>query len=239
MSGLSVSTNYRELTTEAEIRHVAESCAKAWQDPAIPARQYELAVQSELAGFRRGQPSRPFDALVECFCRLPAEFLESRPRLLDVGASGGYARDVLEIAGFHFHYTGLDFSEPFARFAAERYPGIQWDIGDARRLPYPDGWFPIVLHGACLMHVLDYRKVIAEAARVSSRYVLFHRTPVVTDRPTVFFVKQAYGIDCLEIHFNEEELRALFLANGLRLQYTLDVFWNGTSGHRDYLVEKG
>ncbi len=240
MSGGLISANYRELETETEIQQAAVDCAQAWQDPEIPARQYELAVKGEMASYRQGTLSDPFRALLSVLQALPKPFIDSWPRLLDIGASAGYYSEVLKVAGYDFRYTGLDFSPAFVRFAEMLYPSIDFDLGDARQLSYHDDWFGIVLTGGCLMHVREYEKVISEAARVARNYVIFHRTPVYSERPTTYFLKEAYGVPCLEIHFSERELLALFQACGLTLVETATVFWTSEEhfGHRTYLLEK-
>jgi len=234
-----ISTNYRELSPD-EVAEVAERCAAAWQCPEIPRRQYESAVRNELRLLRLGEACAPFAAFLECMRRLPIELLAEQPTLLDVGASAGYYREVLAIAGFNVGYTGFDYSAAFQAFAEQLYPGIVFDIGEARALPYLTDAFDIVLHGACIMHVRDYPRLIAEAARVARRYVLFHRSPILRAKPTTFFVKEAYGVECLEIHFNEAELLGLFRSFGLEPVYDCNVFWDPRteSGHRDYLLKK-
>lgn len=240
MSGSSglISTNYRQLAPD-EIDRVAEECAEAWQDPNIPMRQYELAVKQELEGYRNGSPCAPYDALVKCMRRIPIKVLVAKPRFLDAGASSGYYSEVLKIAKFDVRYTGLDLSPAFKALAYKLYPSIDFTVGDSRSLCFHDDWFEIVLSSACLMHVREYEQVIQEAARVSQKYVIFHRTPIVADGPTAFFVKAAYQIPVLEIHFNEEELLALFAAHGLRAMFATDVFRQHDGFcHRTYLLEK-
>lgn len=161
-------------------------------------------------------------------------------RLLDVGASAGYYSEVMKIAGMRFHYTACDYSPAFKALAEELYPGIDFHIADATDLPFDDGAADIVLSGACIMHVAEYEKAIQEAARVAKRYVIFHRSPVFTDQATTFYEKEAYGVRCLEIHFNERELLGLFADCGLSLLHTETVFWNDGErfGHKTYLLSK-
>lgn len=236
-----VSTNYRELQPH-EIQSVADECAQAWTDPSIPARQYQI-VQPELETARRECVNgwcAPFRALVDCLYRIPGEFFDATPRLLDIGASTGYYREVLRIAGYPVRYTACDFSRAFERFAQEKFPGIDFDVADACNLPYHDDTFDVVLSGAALMHIREYEQAIREAVRVSSRYVIFHRTPVCTHCPNRWFVKEAYGIRVLEVHFNEGALLELFHSVGLRLIHTAEVFWDvmESQGHKTYLLEK-
>lgn len=247
MPGL-ISSNYRRLQPD-EIDRVAEECAAAWQDDNIPMRQYELAVNPELEKFRKHEAVAPFDALNRCLRRIPLRVLVSKPRLLDVGASGGYYSEVIRIAKYSdvvptfkvdFRYTACDYSHAFKTLAGRLYPDIEFDVADALNLPYHDDTFDITLHGAVLMHTLQYEKAIAEAVRVSSKYIIFHRTPITPDnQPTAFFEKEAYGVRVFESHFNETELLNLFCAHGLRPMFTTDVFRQADGFcHRTYLLEK-
>lgn len=233
----SVSANYRELHV-SEVEAVAAELAKAWQDPAIPARQYVLIVKSELELFRAGSIQEPYAAFLRCIRRLPAMMNRNGTTFLDAGASGGYYSEILRRSGFQYDYVGMDFSPAFRELALRLYPGIVFDIGDARQLPYPTSSFDIVLSSAVMMHNLEYEHVLAEAARVSKQYVLLHRTPVETERRTRYWIKEAYGVPCLEIHFNESELFNLFAKYGLSVIWQDDVFFDGSFGHRDYLLQK-
>lgn len=234
-----VSANYRELLP-GEVEQVAAETANSWQDAAIPMRQYEACVKSELADLRNGKPCAPFAALAKCLRKLPIGCTASRPKLLDVGASSGYYSTVLHELNFRCEYQACDSSPAFKDMAEWLYPGIAFDVADAAKLPYESNSFPIVLHSAVLMHSLRYPQLIREAARVASRYVLFHRTPVRLNKPTAFFEKLGYGCRMLEIYFNENELLALFTANGLELFHTECIFWDAAHhyGHRSYLLRK-
>lgn len=238
MSGLA-STNYRRLDPN-EIVRVAAECATAWQDPAIPQRQYDLAVEHELEQLRIGKFCAPFSALMQCLRRLPLGVSLKFPTLLDVGASSGYYSEVLRLANFKCRYMGCDFSEAFAALARTLYPNINYDVADARRLPYPSNFFDIVLHGAVLMHCLEYELAIMEATRVADKYVIFHRTPVLLDKPTEFYVKDAYGVRTLEIWFNQDDLNSIFKSNRLVLVHSETVFMDATErrGHKTYLLAK-
>lgn len=229
-----VSTNYQKLSPD-QVQAIADECENAWQDPSLPGRQYELAAQKELETYRHGKPSAPFDALVRCLRSL---MLGPIVRVLDVGASAGYYGEVMRIAGYDFKYTACDYSPAFQRMAEALYPGIDFDICDARNLPYRDGFYDIVLNGACIMHIQNFRKVIQESARVASRYVIFHRTPI-TPGDTSYFVKEGYGRRMLEIHFNEAELLDCFQSADLHPYFHTDVFVEATGfRHRSYVLRK-
>lgn len=236
MSG--VSENYRELNID-EVDAVAIECASAWKDISIPKAQYELCVRRELEYLTEGFPCAPFKALTNCLFNIPfGELIDHKPTLLDIGASSGYYRSVLELSGFNFDYFGLDFSPAFRDMALSLYPDIHFDVGDARSLPYANNNFDVVLHSACLMHIADYNTAIKEAVRVASRYVVFHRTPTISG-PTRYWRKEAYGVPCLEIHFNQGDLLQIFQANNLSVLHTENVFQDQDGfSHRTFLCRK-
>lgn len=233
-----ISGNYQEIAP-ADLLEAAAGFSSAWQDPRLPELQYAI-VQKELASFAKGEPVAPYDALVDCWKQLPAPCSDFvKPAVLDVGASSGYYRMVFILAGIEVDYTGIDYSKAFADFAMRTY-GVHVDVGDALHMPYESGRFDIVLHGACIMHLLDHEAAIREAARVSRRYVIFHRTPVFDKLPTTFYEKTAYGVQVLEARYNEPELLALFRKYGLSLLHASTVFWCEAEGygHRSYLLSK-
>jgi len=221
-----VSANYKKATAED-----VDRLADAWQDPELPLRQYESVVKDELEAFRNGAPIAPYDTLVDLIYQVPGR------TILDVGASSGYYSEVLKICGRKLEYTGVDYSPYYKDFALKMFPGIQFEVGRAEDLPFINKSFDIVLHSACLMHCVEYEKAIVESWRVARTAVIFHRTPVYTDgTPTECFTKEAYGVPCIEFHFNEQELMRMFDRNGLRVVTSQDVFMDGNFGHRSYLL---
>jgi ubiquinone/menaquinone biosynthesis C-methylase UbiE len=182
--------------------------------------------------------------LIEVMRRLPLKTLVSNPMLLDIGASSGYYGEILRhLLGFRIRYRACDFSDQYRALAMELYPDIHFDVEDACSLSYHDDSFDIVLHSACIMHIYDYYQAIREAARVANDYVIFHRTPVHQTRvpwtTTRFFSKKAYGVECLELEFDETELLELFNHYGLNLIHQATIFTNSDgSMHRTYLLGK-
>ena len=91
------------------------------------------------------------------------------------------------------------------------------DVQDATGLRHPDASYDIVLSGGCILHIPDYEGAIAEAVRVARRWVVFHRTPVLHMHGPITYTKKAYGIDTIEIHFNEQALMRLFSRHAMHL----------------------
>lgn len=182
----------------------------------------------------------PFQAFLACLRRIPPDFFFEERSLLDVGAGMGHYRKVMNIARVPVRYTAFDYSRTFREYAELLQPGIVYEVGDARSLPYHDASFDIAISGGTIMHIKEYDRVIEELARVARDYVLLHRTPI-TNSPTRFFIKEAYErIQCLEIWFNEQELVQLFGSLGLQRIYTQEIFWdhNLDMGHRNYLLRQ-
>jgi hypothetical protein len=98
----------------------------------------------------------------------------------------------------------------------------------------------IVLSGCCLIHIYEAEKVIAESARVASKFVIMNRTPVMMGVPTTYFEKRAYGVRTLEIHYNESDLFAMFAKHALEVVSSEDVYTDPENlyAHRTYLLRK-
>lgn len=234
-----VSTGY-ELIPPGDASRVAAELANAWQSPAIPKAQLEVA-QAELRRFERGEAVPVFDVFTELLRRVPGVAGMS---LLEVGCASGYYADVLRLRHFATTYHGCDYSPALVELARSRLPSTPVDVQDATRLGYGDAAYDIVVSGCCILHIPDWVAAINEAARVARTHVLFHRTPVLHTSPTAHYRKLAYGVECVEIHFNETELLRRFHDAGLRV---LDVATVSVGGHappgdvhlvKSYLCEK-
>lgn len=90
-------------------------------------------------------------------------------RVLDVGCGGGYLAEVFARAGAVV--SGVDLSastiEAARRHAEAASLAIDYQVADARTLPYPDATFDAVLSSDFLEHVSDHLDaVVGEQARV-------------------------------------------------------------------------
>jgi ubiquinone/menaquinone biosynthesis C-methylase UbiE len=233
------SDNYRILRPE-EIDDVARRCANAWQAPSIPLRQYEACVRPELKAFSEGKSIAPYDALVRCVKALPPEINNPATLILDVGCSSGYYSEVLAKRGLFYTYVGCDSSEAFVEFAHNEYPHLQFHVQDITWLDYNDAQFPIVMSGGVLMHIYEYEKALSELVRVSSKYVILHRTPVAIGKATVAYEKTAYGVPVVEWMFGQKELKRLTEKYGLHPVFETSVFFDKdtNSGHYSWVFEK-
>lgn len=209
----SISSHYVPIAKD-EALHPGNPLRQSWKDNNIPARQRKL-VEQELASYRRGDAMPVFDTLISSIKTINPE--GKRLSILEIGCSSGYYGEVFQIAGLNLAYSGCDYSESFIGLAQSLYPEFRFKVLDATQLNYQDGEFDIAISGCCLLHIPDYGAAIAETARVTSRYAIFHRTPMVIGEPNKYFRKQAYGVETVEIHFNEPEFLALLRSHGLEI----------------------
>ena len=213
LPGASVSSNYVNLQGE-EVNVEGQRLRNSWQDDALPKRQREL-VDQQLRQYRAGTRIDVFDVFVDSVRALSD--LPPGASLLEVGCSSGFYSEVVEIAGLPVGYSGCDYSDAFIRLAKKKYPTVAFAVEDATALHYDDRSFDIVVSGCCLLHIPEYAKGVAETARIARRYAIFHRTPVVWGQSEQCYRKQDYGVETIEIHFNEPEFLALLNNNGLEL----------------------
>jgi hypothetical protein len=98
--------------------------------------------------------------------------------------------------------------------------------------------FDVVVSGGCITQIPEYERAIAEAARVSQRWVAFHRTPVLHLQGSITYTKKAYGVDTIEIHFNEQALLRMLSNHGMRVVdiNTHSIGWE--AGRADALAMK-
>jgi ubiquinone/menaquinone biosynthesis C-methylase UbiE len=208
-----VSSNYVALKAE-EACIEGQRLRNAWLNDAMAQRQREL-VEHQLRQYRSGTHIDVFDVFVDSLRVLTD--LAPGMSLLEIGCSSGFYSEVVEIAKLPVQYAGCDYSPPFIEMAREKYPSVAFSVEDATALHYADRSFDIVVSGCCLLHIPEYAKAIKETARIACRYAIFHRTPVVWGQPEQWYRKQAYGVETVEIHFNEPEFLALLDTSGLEL----------------------
>ena len=189
----------------------------SWRSETIPHKQRAL-VERELDDLYRGAPPLVFRVLAEAIQPHIRPGLE----VLEIGCASGYYYEVLEyLLNTRLSYVGVDFSVAMIRLARQYYPGVHFEVGDGSALRFNDRSIPIVVSSCVLLHVQQYALHIAEAARVASEIVIFHRTPVSRSTPTRHYKKYAYGVETYELRLNEPEILGLCADAGLELITTL------------------
>lgn len=205
----SISCGHRRI----DAADVTEEMAAGWRDPSIPAQQRAL-VQRELESMYQGNVPVHFAALAT----LLRPHVPEDATLLEIGCASGYYYEILEyLLGRRIEYTGVDYSDTMIDMARQFYPRPRFFAADAKSLFFADRQFDVVVSSCVLLHVPNYRDHIAETARVANAMIVLHRTPVCRDSGTRYLTKKAYGVDTVELVFNEKELLYLFELEGFAL----------------------
>jgi SAM-dependent methyltransferase len=94
------------------------------------------------------------------------EALDIQPglRLLDVACGPGYVAEAA--LAFGASPIGVDFSPAMIRLAQARNPQIEFRMGDAQALDFPDNKFDIVAMNFGILHLSNPEAAFAEARRV-------------------------------------------------------------------------
>jgi SAM-dependent methyltransferase len=136
--------------------------------------------------------------------------------IIEVGCASGYYYEALRyLLRRDLHYIGIDYSPSLIAQARQVYPHVPFLIADATRLPITENGCDILFSGGVLLHVPRYDVAIRETTRAAKHWCVFHRVPVKPSAPTVFFSKRAYGVEVVELVFEEKELLGLFGSAGL------------------------
>jgi ubiquinone/menaquinone biosynthesis C-methylase UbiE len=215
---------------------VTERMTRAWQDESIPKRQRAL-VQQELMDMYRGAPPQVYQVIAEAL----RATVRNGSSILEIGCASGYYSEVIEyMLNCRIAYTGVDYSEALIAMARDYYSRQEFHTADGANLPFDAQSFNVVVSSAILMHVPNYQEHIAETIRVAQSHILFHRTPVCRQQPTRYMKKQAYGIETVELCFNETELLNIFVGHGLKLKGYIEYVSEMASDRYEisYIVEK-
>lgn len=197
---------------------VSEAMTSAWQDKGIPIKQRAL-VQQSLAAMYRGEDMGAYRILAEII--KPHVFPICS--ILELGCSSGYCYEILEYClNKPIDYTGVDYSEAMIAMAKDYYPKVKFYAADGASLFFADRQFHTVISSCILLHVPNYRDHIFETARVADKFIVASRTPICKARPTQFLKKFAYGVETVELIFNEEELVREFALNRFELLHAIE-----------------
>lgn len=201
---------------------INENLTSAWKSEDIPEKQRAL-VQRDLRSMYKGNPPTVFKVLADCL----QPFVFPNCSILEIGCSSGYYYEIIEyLLNINIDYTGVDYSEAFIKMAKDYYPKAKFYVADGASLPFEDEKFYIGISGGILLHTPNYKEHIKETARVAKKYIIAHRTPICRQKETQFFKKYAYGVETLELRFNENEFILEFKKNGFKLINFIEYFSN-------------
>lgn len=145
-----------------------------------------------------------------------AQFLELIPKtdlVLDAGCGSG--RDCNYISSQGYRCEGVDLSEGLLKIARESYPSIHFQIGDLRKLPFPDSTFGGVWANASLLHLektSDVKKALSEFNRLlKPDGILFVRVKAQLGEQQIekVTVKKLSSVSRLFRYYTKQELEKL------------------------------
>lgn len=124
-------------------------------------------------------------------------FARNRGRLLDLGCSKGSYCEFFRGEGFKEIY-GLDLSRQRAAIAMEQgYDSVL--VGRGQEIPFPDGYFEVVVNQEVLVHVLQYNDRLAmvrESYRVLKKNGLYILSfPSLEGRKTISLFNRLLLVD--------------------------------------------
>lgn len=236
---LLASAGYRVISRQRALDLAARAGSSSWSRAArTQERIYRRLVEDVHAGAPRLDIRIAADSVI-------ATGLQN-PRLLEVGCGNGYYNEILAaLVPGGVRYTGADYSTAMVESARIRYPAQTFLQADTTALDMADNSFDIVMDGVSVMHILEYRKAIAEIARVASKFAILNSVPVFETGETGYLTKYAYGSPVTEIVFGRKELEDLIVQSGLEIVDALpglpyDVFHvaGRHSGCLTYLARK-
>lgn len=197
----------------SELGSIEQDLVDGWKNESIPLKQREL-VQNELLDMYNGKVNKNYSTLAD----LTTPLIDKDCKVLEIGCSSGYYSEVLDyLLNKKIRYTGVDYSEAMINMASQFYPLKEFYVRDGKNLGFDDHSFDIVISGGVLLHCPNYEEHIKESVRVAKKYIILHRTPLVKVRNTLIVKKMAYGVETVELRFNEKEILTLMNKFGCEL----------------------
>jgi SAM-dependent methyltransferase len=175
------------------------------------AERQDRAWNRIVAEAKAGRPRRDVVALYEALDPIVTD----DTTLLEVGCGGGYYSEIIAHRFPALKYRGLDISPASIALAKEHYPSTEFVVGSAYELPNGDSSIDIVMDGVAIVHMPDWKKALAEYARVARSHVVIHGVTVSDSSPTTQFAKYAYGQPSLELAYARSDLLDACLKLGL------------------------
>lgn len=199
----------------------------SWRNSKIPEEQLKV-VDKELEELRSGNPPSVYTVAAEALNAIPGN---NRLTLLDMGCASGYYSEVIStLTGKRFEYTGADYSGAMLTVARKRYPDIRFMNLDIRHIGLPDKSYDVVLSGAVIVHVEEWKEVVKELTRIARSYLILHRTPVTDGKSYRTQDKSYAGVPIFFNTFNKNELMDIILEYGFKKILEMNVYPHDKKG---------
>lgn len=138
--------------------------------------------------------------------------------IVEIGCGSAYNKNLLLEINKTINYLGLDSSLSALQYARKLDIDNHLIQGTSVSIPLKDNSVDLVLDGAALIHILDWRASVKDYARVSKKFIVLHSI-TLTNKKTTLFSKYAYGAKVYEIAFNREELVSTLFNLNFKLTY--------------------
>lgn len=215
------------IKTLVRYRQTLGATGDSWKSLEIPEEQLKI-VDKELEMLRRGNPPSVYTVAAEALKAVPGN---NRLTLLDIGCASGYYSEVVsELVGDRFQYSGSDYSDAMITVAKNRYPNTKFLKLDIRHIELPDKSSDVVLTGAVLVHVKEWKEAIRELARITRLYLILHRTPVTNEKSFRMEKKIYADVPVFYNAFNKHELMDIISQCAFRKIFEKNVYPNEEQG---------
>lgn len=99
-------------------------------------------------------------------------------KILDIGSGSGILYKELKNKDSNINdiYRAVDISQTFIDLFTSKYPEVDVTLEDAEHLPFNDNTYEAVAIYDVLRHQPNYKVILTEALRVSSKYVFIIET---------------------------------------------------------------
>jgi SAM-dependent methyltransferase len=127
------------------------------------ANRAAMATSSAVMHYAHADYLDPGEALL--YRRVQAE-IRGQP-VLDIGVGGG--RTVPSLLEMSTDYVGLDYTPAMVEHCRARFPGVRFELGDARELRFAPGTFALVVFSCAGLDMVaheDRRTILREVRRV-------------------------------------------------------------------------
>jgi hypothetical protein len=123
--------------------------------------------------------------------------------ILEVGCASGYNKSIF-FQDFQ-EYIGLDISHDALILGRHNYSRVPFLQASSNSLPFKDKSIDVVLDGASLIHIQDWKQSISEYFRISKKFIVLHSI-TLSSISSSDLTKFAYGQRVAEHIFLESEL---------------------------------
>ena len=194
-----------------------KNLSQNYAHPLIAAKQRYI-VNQELVTMYDGKAPKLFDVVGKIIKRIGKLDKQNTFTMLDAACGTAYYSEVMDFLcpKVTIDYTGVDYNPGMVSLAHEYYPQLNVVEGNVLDLQFDNNAFDIVLSGATIAHVEDWKQAIRELVRVTRTWLILHRNPVWLNKTSSsFVVRRDYDVEVVVHRFNRRELGKFVTSLGM------------------------